>query len=164
LALWQKLWLHVPQSRPLDQARLHLAFPWLAPTKTSAKKESMSVSDADLLQAFFGMPRRIRLIFQMNEARRPCDLTGEVADIVVTGFIAEPWGVNYGVFSHPLTPYRKIKTDTLPVHTPKGQVATGNGSGSSMPAPMDLAFRRRPSSRRRRVCATSTLLTGETRG
>jgi CRISPR system Cascade subunit CasA len=28
----------------------------------------------------------------------------------------------YGVFSHALTPYRKIKTDTLPVHTPKGQV------------------------------------------
>ena len=122
LALWQKLWLHVPQSRPLDQARLALAFPWLAPTKTSAKEESVSVSDADPLQAFFGMPRRIRLIFEMNQARRPCDLTGEVDDIVVTGFIAEPLGVKYGVFLHPLTPYRKIKTDTRPVHAPEGRV------------------------------------------
>lgn len=122
LALWQKLWLHVPQSRPLDQARLALAFPWLAPTKTSAKEESVSVSDADPLQAFFGMPRRIRPIFEMNQARRLCDLTGEVDDIVVTGFIAEPLGVKYGVFLHPLTPYRKIKTDTRPVHTPEGRV------------------------------------------
>jgi CRISPR system Cascade subunit CasA len=142
LTLWQKLWLHVPQSRPLDHARLHLAFPWLAPTKTSAKKESMSVSDADPLQAFFGMPRRIRLIFEMNEARRPCDLTGEVDNIVVTGFIAEPRGVNYGVFSHPLTPYYKIKTDTLPVHAPEGRVGYrqwlglvyASADGSRLPA------------------------------
>lgn len=120
--LWQKLWLHVPNSRPLDQTRLPLVFPWLAPTKTSAKKESLSISDADPLQAFFGMPRRIRLIFETNAARRPCDLTGEVDDIVVTGFIATPWGVNYGVFPHPLTPYYKIKTYTLPVHAPEGRV------------------------------------------
>jgi hypothetical protein len=87
-----------------------------------------------------------------------------VADIVVTGFIAEPWGVNYGVFSHPLTPYRKIKTDTLPVHTPKGQVGYRQWLGLVYARPMDIAFRRRPSSRRRRVSATSTLLTRETRG
>jgi CRISPR system Cascade subunit CasA len=112
-------------------------------TKTSAKEESVSVSDADPLQAFFGMPRRMRLIFEMNQARRPCDLTGEVDDIVVTGFIAEPLGVKYGVFLHPLTPYRKIKTDTRPVHAPEGASATSNGLGSSMPAPMDLGFRHR---------------------
>ena len=120
--LWQKLWLHVPGSRPLDKAHLALTFPWLAPTKTSAKKESMSVSDADRLQAFFAMPRRIRLVFETNQARRPCDLSGETDDVVVTGFVAAPWGVNYGVFPHPLTPSYKIKTDTLPVHTPEGQV------------------------------------------
>jgi len=122
LTLWQKLWLHVPQSKPLARDSLALAFPWLAPTKTSAKKESLSLSDADPLQAFFGMPRRIRLAFEANAARRPCDLTGEVDDIVVTGFVAAPWGVNYAVFPHPLTPYYKIKTDTLPVHAPEGRI------------------------------------------
>jgi CRISPR system Cascade subunit CasA len=40
LALWQKLWLHVPQSRPLDQARLALAFPWLAPPKLRRRKKA----------------------------------------------------------------------------------------------------------------------------
>ncbi len=122
MTLWRKLWLHVPQSKPLAPGRLSLAFPWLAQTETSAKKESLSLSDADPLQAFFGMPRRIRLVFEANVARRPCDLTGEVDEIVVTGFVAMPWGVNYGVFPHPLTPYYKIKTDTLPVHAPEGRI------------------------------------------
>jgi len=140
--LWQKLWLHVPSSRPIDKARIALVFPWLAPTKTSAKKESVSVSDADPLQAFFGMPRRIRLVFAANETHRPCDLTGEVDEIVVTGFVTEPWGVNYGVFSHPLTPYYKIKSDTLPVHAPEGRVGYrqwlglvyASADGSRLPA------------------------------
>jgi CRISPR system Cascade subunit CasA len=140
--LWQRLWLHVPQSKPLAQDRLQLAFPWLAPTKTSAKKESLSISDADPLQAFFGMPRRIRLLFEANGARRPCDLTGEVDDIVVTGFLATPWGVNYGVFPHPLTPYYKVKTDTLPVHAPEGRtgyrqwlgLVYDSADGSRLPA------------------------------
>lgn len=122
LTLWQRIWLHVPQSKPLTQDRLHLAFPWLVPTKTSTKGESVSVVDADPLQAFFGMPRRIRLIFETNEAHRPCDLTGEVDNTIVTGFVAVPRGVNYGLFPHPLTPYYKVKMDTLPVHAPEGRV------------------------------------------
>jgi CRISPR system Cascade subunit CasA len=119
-----------------------LAFPWLARTKTSAKKESVSISDVDPLQAFFGMPRRIRLIFEMNETCRPCDLTGEVDDIVVTGFIVEPRGVNYGVFRHPLTPYYKTKADPRPIHAPEGRVgyrqwlglAYASADGSRLPA------------------------------
>ena len=78
----------------------------------------------------------------MNDARRPCDLTGEMDTTVVTGFISEPWGVNYGAFLHPLTPYYKIKAETLPVHAPEGRVGYrqwlglvyANTDGSRLPA------------------------------
>ena len=119
--LWQKLWLHVPTGRPLDQARMKLAFPWLTSTTIEVK---VSEADADPLQAFFGMPRRIQLIFESNEARRACDLMGEVDDIVVTGFSQQNRGVDYAVWRHPLTPYYKKKgeTDRLPVLAPDERV------------------------------------------
>jgi CRISPR system Cascade subunit CasA len=121
-ALWQRIWLNVLKGAPPDANERARVFPWLATTKTSAKKESVSAEDAHPLQAFFGMPRRIRLSFERNDTRKPCDLTGLVDDLVVTGFISEPWGVNYGVWRHPLTPYYKAKTDTLPVHAPEGRI------------------------------------------
>lgn len=120
--LWQRIWLNVPEGAPADPGDKAKIFPWLAPTKTSARKESVSQADAHPLQAFFGTPRRIRLIFAKNDASAPCDLTGLVDDIVVTGFVSEPWGVNYGVWLHPLTPYYKVKTDTLPAHAPEGRI------------------------------------------
>jgi CRISPR system Cascade subunit CasA len=123
LALSQKLWLHVPQStRPLDKGRMALAFPWLAPTITSESKVTISEVDADRLQAFFGMPRRIRLLFEKNDTLRPCDVTGVVDEIVVRRFTMRPRGVEYGVWRHPLTPYYKDNTVTRPVHTPEGSV------------------------------------------
>ena len=121
--LWQKIWLNVPNGAPAQASDRERIFPWLAPTKTSAKKERVAAGEAHFLQTFFGMPRRIRLMFEKNEAKAPCDLTGAVDDLVVTGFVTKPWGVNYGVWRHPLTPYYKIKTDTLPVHAPEGRVA-----------------------------------------
>ena len=121
--LWQKIWLNVPNGAPAQASDRERIFPWLAPTRTSAKKESVAAGEAHFLQNFFGMPRRIRLVFEKNEAKAPCDLTGAVDDVVVTGFVTKPWGVNYGVWRHPLTPYYKIKTDTLPVHAPEGRVA-----------------------------------------
>ena len=121
--LWQKIWLNVPKGAPAQASDRERIFPWLAPTKTSAKKESVAAGEAHFLQTFFGMPRRIRLVFEKNGAKAPCDLTGTVDDVVVTGFITKPWGVNYGVWRHPLTPYYTIKTDTLPVHAPEGRLA-----------------------------------------
>ena len=41
---------------------------------------------------------------------------------MVTGFVSEPRGVNYGVWRHPLTPYYRVKADTLPVHAPQGRI------------------------------------------
>jgi CRISPR system Cascade subunit CasA len=124
--LWQRLWLNTPPDLRLDVAEKTRAFPWLAPTRTSANKQTVHEADAHLLQSFFGMPRRIRLSFSESFARRPCDLTGNIDDIVCTGFTTLPWGVNYGIWRHPLTPYYKSKANSndpdLPVHAPAGRL------------------------------------------
>lgn len=87
------------------------ALPWLAPTPTSEGKDPFTLSEADpsvhRLQAFFGMPRRIRLVVE-GEGR--CPVSGEIEPLV-TGFVQKPWGINYGVWRHPLTPYRQSKDD-----------------------------------------------------
>jgi CRISPR system Cascade subunit CasA len=124
--LWRRLWLNMAADLRLDPSEKSKAFPWLAPTRTSAKKEVVHEADAHRVQAFFGMPRRIRLIFSENTRRKPCDLIGDVDDIICTGLKAVPWGVNYGVWRHPLTPYYKAKANSndsvLPVHTPEGRL------------------------------------------
>jgi CRISPR system Cascade subunit CasA len=123
--LWQRLWLNTPADCLLDPDRLKDAFPWLAPTRTSAKKEVVNEGDVLKLQAFFGMPRRIRFVFEHNTEGKLCDLTGIVDDIIVTGFQSVPWGVNYGAWRHPLSPYYKVKPnapETLPVHAPEGRL------------------------------------------
>jgi CRISPR system Cascade subunit CasA len=123
--LWQRLWLNTPVDLRLGAADKARAFPWLAPKRTSAKKEFVHGKDPDVheLQAFFGMPRRIRLIFKENIKKLPCDLTGKIDEIVCTSFLAAPWGVNYGIWQHPASPYymRKANSDDppLPVHAPE---------------------------------------------
>jgi CRISPR system Cascade subunit CasA len=124
--LWQRLWLNTPADLRLDIAEKTRAFPWLAQTRTSAKKEIVHEADAHRLQSFFGMPRRIRLSFSENLERRSCELAGVIDDIVCTGFTTLPWGVNYGIWRHPTTPYYKPKADSndpdLPVHAPEGRL------------------------------------------
>lgn len=123
--LWRRLWLNVPQAqgRHLDDPCVPEVFPWLAPTITSDKasgERTISQEDkvAHPLQACFGMPRRIRLVLDDQPGR--CGLLADVGP-VVSGFIQVPWGVNYGVWEHPLTPYRQQKEDSEPYSTkPKG--------------------------------------------
>jgi CRISPR system Cascade subunit CasA len=126
--LWQRLWLNTPSDLRLTPPEQAQAFPWLAATRTSAKKEVVHSKDPDVhgLQCLFGMPRRIRLIFKDNIEKRPCDLTGEIDEIVCTGFVAAPWGINYGFWQHPASPYYTPKANSndppLPVHAPEGRL------------------------------------------
>ncbi|PZU90338.1 MAG: type I-E CRISPR-associated protein Cse1/CasA [Shinella sp.] len=110
--LWRVLLANLPASGDvpfLPNEDLVRALPWLAPTLTSESDPPLKLSEADAcvhpLQAFFGMPRRIRLVAG-GEGR--CPITGEEGPLV-TGFIQKPWGVNYDVWRHPLTPYRRAK-------------------------------------------------------
>jgi CRISPR system Cascade subunit CasA len=73
------------------------------------------------------MPRRIRLLFEENTGRCPCDLLGIVDDVVVTGYVTRPWGTNYTGWSrgHPLSPYYKQKPadpEFLPLHLHSSRV------------------------------------------
>ncbi len=124
--LWQRLWLNTPSGLRLAASEKARAFPWLAPTRTSTKKETVHAGDVHPLQGLFGMPRRIRLVFKENTERLSCYLSGAIDETVCTGFTAAPWGVNYGIWQHPTTPYYRPKANSddppLPVHAPEGRL------------------------------------------
>lgn len=116
--LWRVLLANLPQAASgagyLEDEELSRALPWLAATLTSEGKPPLEISQTDPrvhpLQAFFGMPRRVRLVV---DGYGTCPLTGDDGPLV-TGFIQKPWGVNYGAWRHPLTPYRQAKETELP--------------------------------------------------
>lgn len=103
----------------LEDDEMHRALPWLRPTLTSEGASARTVAEADPVahpvQAFFGMPRRIRLV---AAGTGRCPLSGEVEPLV-TGFVQNPWGTSYSVWRHPLTPYRQNKDDVPYTVKPK---------------------------------------------
>lgn len=107
VSLWRKISANVvPCDKRLRINELPKALPWMAPTLTSEKSHTVSLADAHPLQAYFGMPRRIRLAFSSEPGI--CSMTDEEGPLV-TGFIQKPYGTNYGMWQHPLTPYRRQK-------------------------------------------------------
>ena len=105
--LWRKIFANVvPCDERLRIDELPKALPWMAPTLTSERSRMVSLADAHPLQAYFGMPRRIRLAFSSEPGI--CSMTDEEGSLV-TGFIQKPYGANYGMWQHPLTPYRRQK-------------------------------------------------------
>jgi len=130
--LWQKLWANV-ETEQQRSARMPARtasgpapiFPWLAPTRTSNLKKggiSTTLDHADALQAYFGLPRRIRL--EVGESGI-CDLTGRSDEHTIDGFRAVNYGVQYEGWQHPLSPHYRTKVDQpwLPVHGQPGGVA-----------------------------------------
>ncbi|MGB0128944.1 MAG: type I-E CRISPR-associated protein Cse1/CasA [Rhodocyclaceae bacterium] len=110
--LWQRLWLNVlptvvmiqPGGRFDGRARADI-LPWLAPTRTSEKKGGQTTPDqAHALQAYWGMPRRIRLDWKSAVAGR-CDLCGAKSAALLTHYRTKNYGINYTGWQHPLTPY-----------------------------------------------------------
>jgi len=142
--LWHLIWANVPTGRPPGTTALPLVFPWLAPTRTADRFPATTPQQAHPLQAFWGMPRRIRLEFADNPEGLPCDLTGAVDQVVVTGWRQRPNGIKYVAFDHPLSPrYKDAKGGGwLPVHPQPGgigyrdwvAVALGDAAGMRLPA------------------------------
>lgn len=126
--LWQRLWANVPNGEPAKAKDAPKIFPWLAPTRTSNPKDGGVITtpaDVSEAQAYFGMPRRIRLTFEPNTLGRGCDLLGSLQarpdNFVVRTYVTKPWGTNYPshAWSHPLSPYYRQKkgdADWLPRH------------------------------------------------
>lgn len=106
--LWQKLWLNVfnREEKELAETVENSVFPWLGKTRVSDKNGKITTpQDVHPLQAYWGMPRRIRLTTQVEH--ECCDLCGQKADQLFTEYRTKNYGVNYdGAWVHPLTPYR----------------------------------------------------------
>ena len=134
--LWGRLWPNVETrdqigSRAADvkgSGELALIFPWLVHTRTSNPKAGgrvMTPDDVHPLQVYWGMPRRIRLLFE-NAQDRPCGLTGDKDSAIVASYRTRNYGTDYSEgFEHPLTPYYRQKAGSpkLPVHPKPGGIS-----------------------------------------
>ncbi|MCY4599078.1 MAG: type I-E CRISPR-associated protein Cse1/CasA [Acidobacteria bacterium] len=136
-ALWGRLWPNV-ESREQLEARATEAttehdpadiFPWLAPCRTSNPKAGgrpTTPSDVHPLQVYWGMPRRIRILFENAEGRR-CGLTGAGDSLVARNYRTRNYGIHYSEgFEHPLTPYYRQKPSAMvkrPVHPNPGGIS-----------------------------------------
>lgn len=112
--LWSLVWANVPYGQPALLADL----PWMRATRASDKGLQTLPPEGTLFgpEAFFGMPRRLRLV---------ADGSG------VTGVIQKPWGTNYALWKHPLSPYYRMKpgTEWLPKHPRAGRFGYRNWLG-----------------------------------
>jgi CRISPR system Cascade subunit CasA len=155
-SLWQRLWVNVPidmRAPPNDAARI---FPWLAPTRVSDNAGQATTPEHVIsLQAFFGMPRRIRLVFEPNTKGTACDLLGHADDVIVRSYVTRPWGTNYVGWDrqHRLSPYYRPRPNDptfLPMHLQSSRVGyrdwlsmTLGGDGESrLPAACVDQFKR----------------------
>lgn len=148
-SLWQVLWANVPLDYTVDPEELPMVFPWLGRTRVSTNGNggrSTTPEDVHKAQAFFGMPRRIRLNFEANPGSRPCDLFGMADDIVVRSYITRPYGTNYVSWSrgHPLSPYYKTKAsdaEYLPLHFKSASVGYRQWTGLMLKRNDELRIR-----------------------
>jgi CRISPR system Cascade subunit CasA len=119
--LWDMVWANVPYGAPLDPGGFKDALPWMRPTATSEKGQAVQPPESDRVPAetFFGMPRRLRLDFSADEPPR------------VTGVRQRPYGTNYGLWRHPLSPYyqQKAGSEHLPMHPRAGANSYRNWEG-----------------------------------
>ncbi len=140
-SLWHLLWANVPCGKVPEIADLPRVFPWLAPTRGSQDGGIVTPANAHSAQVWWGMPRRIRLVFELGDA--PCDLTGLTDTITATGWVQRPFGANYVAWSraHPLTPYYRMKPgdpEWLPVHPQPGGVGYRHWLGLVLASPDGL--------------------------
>lgn len=112
--LWALVWANVPYGQPASLSSL----PWMRATRVSdAGQETDPPKDALFgPEAFFGMPRRLRLV---------ADQSG------IIGVIQKPGGTNYARWKHPLSPYyrQKIGSEWLPKHPRAGRFGYRNWLG-----------------------------------
>ncbi len=110
--MWALIWANVPGGKPAPIS----ALPWMRATVTSEKAAEVWPAQAHPVEAFFGMPRRLRLVG---------------ADGGISGVIQRPYGTNYAGWVHPLSPYYRMKegAELLPAHPRAGLFGYRNWLG-----------------------------------
>ena len=106
VSLWRKVWANVPHIAPVDD--LARVCPWMRPG-IPAGRVSQGHERFHDLHALFGMPRRLWLV----EGEGRCAMT-DMEGQVASGFVQKPRGLDYGIWVHPLTPYRRQKEGSEP--------------------------------------------------
>ena len=156
--LWHNIWLNILDKRTIESEwhtepeKLHRIFPWLASTRTSEKGTRTFATtpfDVDLLQMYWGMPRRIRLDF--DHTNRVCDLCDNKTPYLVKQYVTKNYGINYSEgWQHHLSPHRINKDGKpLPHHPQPGGFAykywigLSEGSESDTPARVVAEFKNR---------------------
>ena len=115
--LWKLVFANVQPGTALSPGEADKALPWLRPTHTSEKGQVVVPGATHPLEAYFGMPRRLRLIFGKGK---------------VTGVVQRRYGTNYAHWEHPLSPYYRSKEDDpewLPAHPKGGRLSYRNWLG-----------------------------------
>ena len=132
--LWGRLWPNVETKEQINARAASpiisydpaLIFPWISMTRTSETGRETTSSDVHPLHVYWGMPRRIRLLFNYTDGQT-CALTGtQDNNKSVTHFCIKQYGINYSDdFEHPLTPYYRKKTGgrKLPVSPKPGGIS-----------------------------------------
>lgn len=127
--LWQKLWLNVLPQDALnhsDVLNLSDVWPWLAPTRTSDDKGGKDTPPETVhpLQAYWSMPRRIRIDRSTIEEGCCCAVCGAANVRVIRHYLTRHGGTNYtGAWVHPLTPYSLDAKGEKPPISAKGHQA-----------------------------------------
>ncbi len=112
-SLWSLIWANVPYGTAAAVENL----PWMRPLRTSQATASETYPrHCHPVEAFFGMPRRLRLVMDGHG---------------VTGVIQKPYGTNYAGWRHPTSPYYRQKegSELLPVHPKPGHFGYRNWVG-----------------------------------
>ena len=149
--LWGRLWPNVETGEQI-QGRCTEAtvveghgsvFPWLVPTRASNPKAGgrpTAPADIHPLQVYWGMPRRIRLIFEDTQNQR-CGLTAMEDTVIARTYRSSRYGIKYGEgFEHPLTPHtrEKSKPRRSPVHVKPGGITYRLWPGHVVPSDDEL--------------------------
>ncbi len=131
-SLWKKLWLNVLSRESFrtlingDHTKSELSdiFPWMAETRTSKNDELTTPMDVNPKQMYFGMPRRVRLQFEVSTC--PCDLTSTTSPYSVRNYRSVNKGVNYGgPWRHALSSY--VKDSKNPENPPNPKKGSPEG-------------------------------------
>ena len=134
--LWGRLWPNVESEEQIRGRSTEAVasndpeaiFPWLVPTRASNPKDGgrpTTPADVHPLQVYWGMPRRIRLLFE-DAQERFCGLTDVADSVVAASFRTRNYGTNYSEgFEHPVTPYYRQRAGMtkLPVHPKPGGIS-----------------------------------------